>query len=61
MTVTDIVIVIVLLAIVGIAAGYIIKEKKSGAKCIGCPDSKTCAHKCAGCTGNCASARKKEN
>lgn len=60
MTVTDIVIVMVLLAIVGIAAGYIIKEKKSGARCIGCPDSKTCAHKCAGCNGTCASAKKSE-
>lgn len=37
--------VIVVLIIVGIVAGalfYIIKEKKKGTKCIGCPSGKTC-------------------
>ncbi|MBR3994570.1 MAG: FeoB-associated Cys-rich membrane protein [Clostridia bacterium] len=39
---TDIIISIILIIIVGSAVGYIIKAKKSGKKCIGCPDSGTC-------------------
>ena len=34
----DIILVAVLLAILGLAVWYIIKAKKSGKKCIGCPD-----------------------
>ncbi len=34
--------------IVGAAVGYIIKEKKKGVKCIGCPDAKTCSGNCGG-------------
>ena len=30
------------------AVAYIIKAKKSGKKCIGCPDSATCGGKCGG-------------
>ena len=33
--------------IVGLAAGYVIKAKKSGKKCIGCPGS------CSGCSCHC--------
>lgn len=49
------IIVAVIAVIVGAALAYVIKAKKSGAKCIGCPDSKTCASKNAssGCLGNC--------
>ena len=39
---TDIIIIIVLLVILGLAAWYIRKEKKSGHKCIGCPHSGHC-------------------
>ena len=49
----DILIVVIILAIVGGAAFYIYKTKKSGAKCIGCPDSKTCSGNCGGCSCNC--------
>lgn len=35
--------------IVALAAGYVIKAKKSGKKCIGCPDSG-----CSGCCGHCS-------
>lgn len=51
----DIIAIIVILLIVGAATAYIIKAKKSGRKCIGCPDSKTCSGSCAscgGCSGN---------
>ena len=49
------IIVAVIAVIVGAALAYVIKAKKSGAKCIGCPDSKTCASKNASscCLGNC--------
>ena len=40
---TDIVIVLVVLAIVGAALRYVYKAKKSGAKCIGCPSGGNCA------------------
>ncbi len=39
---TDIIIIAVIIAIVGAAAFYIYREKKKGAKCIGCPYSKEC-------------------
>ncbi len=35
----DIIIIAVLLLIIGMAAGYVVKAKKSGKKCIGCPES----------------------
>lgn len=41
----DIIIILVILAILGGAIAYIIKEKKAGAHCIGCPHSKTCGKK----------------
>ena len=37
--------------IIGAAACYIYREKKRGAKCIGCPSAKTCGGSC-GCGGN---------
>lgn len=40
---TDIIIVAVLLVVLGLAARYVIKAKKSGRKCIGCPEG-TCPH-----------------
>lgn len=46
---------IILIAILGGAIAYIIKAKKNGQKCVGCPYSKTCSSKenggC-GCKGN---------
>lgn len=44
MTPTDIFIVVLVLALVGIAAFYIRKEKKQG-RCVGCPYAKECAAK----------------
>ena len=45
MVLKDIVIAVVLLAVLTMSIGYIIKAKKSGAKCIGCPSSKECSEK----------------
>ena len=47
----NIIILAVIGLVVGLAAGYIWKEKKRGRKCIGCPDNAVCGGKCAGCTG----------
>ena len=49
---TDIIVILILLVTVGAAVAYIIREKKRGAKCIGCPHSKTCGSK-GGCGGHC--------
>ena len=49
----DIFVLAVVGLIVGLAAGYVIKKKKRGVKCIGCPAGGNCAS-CAGCS--CCSA-----
>lgn len=41
----NIIATVILVAILGGAVAYIIKAKKSGQKCIGCPNSKSCASK----------------
>ena len=43
----NIVIVIALVLVLGLSIAYIIKAKKNGAKCIGCPSSHDC--KTCGC------------
>ena len=35
----------IIVIIIGLAIFYIIKSKKNGKKCIGCPDGKTCQYK----------------
>ena len=42
---TDIFVIVVIVLIVGLAAAYIIREKKRGVKCIGCPHAGECAKK----------------
>ncbi len=39
----DIIIIGMILVISGLAGWYIIKAKKSGKKCIGCPDGCNCS------------------
>lgn len=41
----DVIIIGILLLLIGAAAAYIIKAKKSGAKCIGCSASGSCPYK----------------
>lgn len=38
------VVILVIASIVGVAMAYIVKEKKKGTKCIGCPSAGTCPH-----------------
>ncbi len=46
---TDLIIGIILAIIIGGAVFYIYKAKKSGKKCIGCPDGCSCDSKSCGC------------
>lgn len=48
---TDAIIIAVVAVIIVVAALYIRRAKKSGQKCIGCPESKTCASHCGSCSG----------
>ena len=54
----NIIVIAVILAILVSASVYIWKEKKRGVKCIGCPDSGSCAHCKNGssCCGGCGHA-----
>ena len=60
MTLTDWILIGVLVLVVGGAVAYIIKAKKSGQKCIGCPHSSSCGARTAsgGCGGSCACCSK---
>ena len=42
---TDLIVIGILLIIIGAAIVYIAKEKKNGAKCIGCPSGCKCSGK----------------
>ena len=53
MELVDYIVIAVIALIVGGALAYIIKAKKSGKRCIGCPDSDTCGKNCSGCGGAC--------
>ena len=47
----NVILIIVLIAILGGAIAYIVRAKKRGAKCIGCPAAGNCGAKKGGCTG----------
>ena len=56
---TDIIVVAVVAVIIALAAGYIVKAKKSGKKCIGCPDCSCCPSSESGsCSCGCSSEKK---
>ncbi len=50
----SIIIIAILVVVVGLAAFYVYKAKKSGKKCIGCPDSGSCNNKNGGCGCGCS-------
>lgn len=50
----NVMIVIIVALILGASITYIVKAKKAGVKCIGCPAGGTCSGKCSGCSGNCS-------
>lgn len=44
----DIIVSIALVVIIGAAIAYIIRAKKRGVKCVGCPHGKQCGGNCGG-------------
>jgi len=56
----DFVIIGVIALIIGGAVAYIIKAKKSGKKCIGCPDSSSCSGHCSSCSCGCGGEKKEK-
>ena len=55
----NIIVVLIILLVVGLALWYIIRQKRKGVKCIGCPSGKTCASKKDGnCSGSCCNCPK---
>ena len=46
----DFIVIAVVLLIIGAAVFYIIKAKKNGQKCVGCPYSKTCGKSSKNCS-----------
>ncbi len=66
---TDVILILILALIIGLAASYIIRAKKRGQHCIGCPHAGQCgAHhhgqsgQCTGsCSGCCSQSEPKED
>ncbi len=50
----DLIIIGIIIVIIALALIYVIRQKKQGIKCIGCPYAKDCAQKSAdgGCSCN---------
>ena len=53
----DFIVIGVIAIIVGGASYYIYRAKKSGKRCIGCPDSKRCSGNCSSCSYGCGSIK----
>lgn len=49
----NVIVCLILAVILGGAVWYLIRAKKKGQKCIGCPDGAACSGHCAGCNGGC--------
>ena len=52
------IVIAVIAVIIGLAAGFIHKEKKRGVKCIGCPDGCSCNGTCGGNCGGCGNSER---
>lgn len=46
MTPTDIIVLVIIALVIGGASFYIVRAKKKGQKCIGCPYAKNCSGNC---------------
>lgn len=50
----NVIVVFIVALILGVSITYIVKAKKAGVKCIGCPAGGTCSGNCSGCSGSCS-------
>ena len=50
---TDFIVAVIILVILGAALTYIIREKKRGTKCIGCPSGGNCSGQAEGRSCQC--------
>ena len=50
---TDMIVIAVVVVIAAFAVRYIVRAKRSGKKCIGCPDGGSCSGSCGGCNAGC--------
>jgi hypothetical protein len=46
----NVIAILVIALILALAITYIVRQKKKGIKCIGCPSAKNCPHSGKGCT-----------
>ena len=53
MSLDNLIAAVIVIAILGGAITYIVRAKKKGIRCIGCPDASRCSGNCSGCSGNC--------
>ena len=60
MSPVDIILIVIIATIIGHVARYIYKAKKSGKKCIGCPDGNSCSSKNGGCGCGCSGCAHKD-
>lgn len=42
----NVIVVVILAVIIGAAVGYLVRAKRKGASCVGCPYAKQCSGKC---------------
>lgn len=55
----NVIVIAILVIAIGAAVAYMVKAKRSGVKCIGCPSGGSCSHKkegASGCGGGCGGA-----
>ncbi len=45
----NIIVIVALVLIIGGAAAYVLKQRKKGVKCIGCPNGESCSGNCCSC------------
>ena len=50
----NVIVVFIVALILSVSITYIVKAKKAGVKCIGCPAGGTCSGNCSGCSGSCS-------
>ena len=50
--VIDLIIIVIVLAVLAGCVFFLVKQTKSGAKCIGCPYAKTCGKSSCDCSSN---------